>query len=295
MLTPKQIAEQGCFLVKEVGSSAHGTNLAGTDDLDLMGVCFQPEEYLLGLRHFEEYIYRTARERVKFDPEENQKRQGQEPPSEPGDTDLVIYSVQKYLKLALASNPTILILFFSQKRHVEFEINRAAGTHVWYSSMAWANNFEQLSEAIANRQAGTKFLGYLQAQKERMLGVRGQMRVTRKELLELYGYDVKYAYQAVRLGLQGVEFLQTGKLSLPMSESLSDQLKEVRRGVYTLSQIIEWIEQLEADLLRTIENCDLPRRPDTEAVDRWLVESQQEFWEWRRKNNQAQESLAKLP
>jgi len=290
MLTPRQIAEQGTFLVKEVGSSVHGTNIEGVDDLDLMGVAFQPPEYTLGLQRFEQYVYRTAREREGYDPGEDQRKAGREPPSRPGDTDLVIYSVQKYLRLALSGNPSVLVLLFSPKRHREYEINLDA------TSLFWADTLEWLAEDIASQQAGVKFLGYLRAQKERMLGTRGQMRVTRQELIDTYGFDLKYAMQAIRLGLQGIEFMQTGKLSLPMHESLASELREIRQGGWVFSQVIEWIDSLENDLKRAIDNSQLLKHPNYTNIDKWLVRTQQEYFAWLRNlKSQALELTAKLP
>jgi hypothetical protein len=293
VLTPKQIAQRGTFLVKEVGSSVHGTNLEGVDDLDLMGVCFQPPTYLLGLQHFEQYIYRTAEERAKFTPDEDQRKAGRQPPSQPGDTDLVIYSVQKYLKLALSGNPSVLVFLFSPKRHPEFEM---MSFDSGFRARNWRFTFENLAEAIASKQAGVKFLGYLLAQKERMLGMRGQMRVTRQALVDLYGYDTKYAMQALRLGLQGIEFMQTGRIQLPMPELVAESLKMVRRGEMTLSEIIEWINKLEEDLKSAIDDSILPKNPNYKVVNDWLATAQLEFFEWLREaESQPQEYLAKLP
>jgi hypothetical protein len=75
-----------------------------------------------------------------------------------------------------------------------------------------------LAPLIASRRAGHAFLGYLQAQKQRLLGTRGQKRVRRPELVARDGYDSKYAMHLCRLGYQGLEFVQTGRLTLPMPE-----------------------------------------------------------------------------
>lgn len=293
VLSPRQIAEQGTFLVREVGSSVHGTNISGVDDLDLMGVCLQPPDYLLGLQNFHQFIYRTARERAKFEATDDQRKSGEEPPSEPGDIDLVIYSVQKYLKLALDGNPSILVFLYSPKRHREYEIN--VGDQL-VTDPSWAASFTSLSHRLVSKQAGIKFLGYLRAQKERMLGTRGQMRVTRKELLDVYGYDTKYAMQALRLGYQGVEYMSSGKLTLPLQESLAEELKQVRLGAWQFSHIIDWIDELEAQLKRAIDNSSLPKHPDYKAVDKWLVDTHLEYFQWRQNlRNQAVELIAKLP
>lgn len=292
-MTPRMIAERGTFMVKEVGSSVHGTNISGADDLDLMGVCFQLPAYLLGLRRFEQYIYRSAEARARFDPDDDQRKHGRQPPSEPGDIDLVIYSVQKYLYLALSGNPSVLVLLFSPKRHPEYEIPYRLEPEL---TDRWVVGMSDLIPSIASKQAGAKFLGYLRAQRERMLGTRGQMRVTRKELIDLYGFDNKYAMQAVRLGLQGIEYMNTGKLVLPMSVANASELRSIRRGEMTFTEVIEWVDNLEEDLKQAIDNSQLPKAPNYDKVNQWLVDSQLEYFEWLGKvENLPTEYLAKLP
>ncbi|SRR6266571_3306810 len=284
MMTPKLIAEQGTFLISEVGSSVHGINISGLDDLDLMGVCFQPASHLLGLQHFAQFIYRTAEERAKHNPGNVQAQHGRTPKSEAGDIDLTIYSVQKFLKLALAGNPSILVLFFSKKFHAEFNTLSLSIESMIDQQCAdnWATSFLRLSESIASLQAGPKFLGYLRAQKDRMLGLRGQMRVHRPELISKYSYDVKFACHACRLGLQGIEYMKTGRMTLPMPEAQAETLRQVRRGELLFSEVIDWIDQLDAELLQAMDASPLPKYPDHGAVDDWLTQAQLEFFEWQK-------------
>src|SRR5215813_2778951 len=87
-----------------------------------------------------------------------------------------------------------------------------------------------ITPSIVSRRLLDPFLGYLQAQKQRLTGERGQKRIHRPELEEMYGFDTKYAMHMLRLGFQGVELLTTGRLSLPMREPARSFLLDVRRG-----------------------------------------------------------------
>ena len=80
----------------EVGSTVHGIGVAGTDDRDELGVCIEPMEYVIGLRHFEQHVHRTQPQGVR---------------SQAGDLDLTIYGLRKFASLALKGNPSILLLF----------------------------------------------------------------------------------------------------------------------------------------------------------------------------------------
>ena len=82
-----------------VGSGVHGIATEGTDDHDEMGVYIEPPGWVLGVeRHREDYIWRTQPEGAR---------------SGHGDTDLVLYSLAKYLRLAIKGNPTVMLPLFA--------------------------------------------------------------------------------------------------------------------------------------------------------------------------------------
>src|ERR671915_2557509 len=93
----RAIAEGGCILRGVVGSVVHGLSNPGTDDRDEMGVCVEPREYVVGLRRFDHFVYRTRDEGES---------------SGPGDLDLTVYGVRKYVRLARKGSPPALLLLF---------------------------------------------------------------------------------------------------------------------------------------------------------------------------------------
>ena len=125
--------------------------------------------------------------------------------SQAGDLDLTIYSLRKWARLALQGNPTVLLLLYLPDEAIV--IRTTAG-----------DRLRGLASAFASKHAGKRFLGYLEAQLQRLVGERGQRDVNRFELVEEFGYDTKYAMHMLRLGHQGVEFLESGRLFLPMRE-----------------------------------------------------------------------------
>lgn len=70
---------------------------------------------------------------------------------------------------------------------------------------------------FVSRLAAKRFLGYLQAQKAAMAG-EVAAHTNRPELVVEHGYDTKYAMHALRLGVQSVELLTTGRTTLPVPE-----------------------------------------------------------------------------
>ena len=98
----KAMAERTTILRVPAGSTLHGLHIPGTDDRDEVGVCIEDIDAAIGFSEFEQFIYRTAAEREgKHDA-----------PSQAGDLDLTIFSLRKFLRLAMQGNPQILQCLF---------------------------------------------------------------------------------------------------------------------------------------------------------------------------------------
>ena len=243
------IAEQGTILRCQVGSGLHGTAVDGQDDRDEMGLCAEPAEYVTGLRRFEQYVFRTQPEGVR---------------SGPGDLDLIVYSLRKWMRLALTGNPTILLPLFVP----DAEIVRI--TELGHELRANAGR-------IVSRRAGLRFAGYLRTQRKRMLD--GDLRVNRPELIEKYGFDTKYAMHMVRLGVQGVELLETGRMTLPIAEPWLTWLRDLRRGKHTQDEAVAAAAELEDRLDRLTRGASpLPEEPDSDWASQWLVHAYDVAW-----------------
>jgi len=92
-------------------------------------------------------------------------------------------------------------------------------------------------------------------------------------------YDTKYAMHALRIGLQGVELLQTGRISLPVSEPERSMLRAVRAGDVALKEVLSESMQPPAHLEQSVASSRLPREGDRARVDEWLVSAHMTAWE----------------
>ena len=111
------------------GSHAYGTNIE-TSDVDVKGVCVTPVEYFYGFAY-------------KFEQAEQK------------DPDQVIYSIQKFCKLAAECNPNIIeVLFTDEKHHRKVT---AAG-HILLEDR----------ELFLSKKARHTFSGYAHAQLKRI-------------------------------------------------------------------------------------------------------------------------------
>jgi predicted nucleotidyltransferase len=238
-----------------VGSTAHGLNNEDAiEDRDEMGICIEPIEQAIGLHPFQQYIYRSAAEREK---RHNAR-------SKAGDLDLVIYSLRKYVRLALSGNPTILLLLFIREPLVLTEEGK---------------QLRALAPSIVSKKSGKAFHGYMVAQKRRLLGEQGGKHgAGRPELIEKYGFDTKYAAHIIRLGLQGIEVLETGSLTLPMPARERAECLDVRNGKVAMEAVIRRATQIEQQLEELLTTSHLPNEPDNSKVEEWMVRTYSSHW-----------------
>jgi hypothetical protein len=78
---------------------------------------------------------------------------------------------------------------------------------------------------------------------------------------------------ALRLGVQGVELLTTGRITLPVPEPERAYLRQVRRGEVRLDDVVAQVDEAEARLAALRDTSDLPAEPDRAWVDAWLHRS----------------------
>lgn len=166
----------------------HGTSIDGQDDRDEMGVCLEPAEFVTGLARVPNGVGGNG-PTVVF--EQYERRTAWDRPG-------------GVANRSGAGNPTVLLLLFVPD--VEVVYRNEVGVEL-------VDN----SHRFVSRQAGDKFLGYLRGQKDAMLG-RASAHTNRPELVALHGYDTKFAMHSLRLGLQGIELLTTGRITLPVPD-----------------------------------------------------------------------------
>lgn len=250
-----QVALPNEILRSVVGSGVHGIAIEGTDDHDEMGVYIEPPEYVLGaFAPREDYIWRTQPEGVR---------------SGHGDTDLILYSLRKYLRLAIKGNPTVMLPLFAP-----------AESLVVLTPLG--EELRALKDAFLSQKAVERFLGYMHSQHERMLGQSKRNVPNRPELIERYGWDVKYGSHALRLAYQGHEIASSGFLSLPLRDEQRERVLSVKRGEVPRDEVSAEIGRLEAAVRRLLDEgrTPLPERADRDRITAWAISAQRRHWGW---------------
>jgi predicted nucleotidyltransferase len=251
-----EVATAGEILRTVVGSGVHGIAIAGTDDHDEMGVYIEPATHVLGLLPaVNHYVYRTQPEGAR---------------SGPGDLDLVMYSLRKFLRLAVKGNPTVLLPLYAPPDAV-------------LMTTPLGEELRTLGPAVLSQRAVHRFLGYMNAQRDRMLGTGRRGAPNRPELVARYGYDVKYASHALRLAYQGLEIVRDARLTLPMPERERERVLRVKRGaVGRIEDVLAEISTVQAEVEERLDRglTPLPADPDLDAVSQWSASAHRRYWGW---------------
>jgi predicted nucleotidyltransferase len=247
--------ESGLILRCTVGSGVHGIAIPGTDDHDEMAVFVEPPSWALGMeRATEHYVARTQPEGAR---------------SGPGDTDLVAYTLRKYLRLATKGNPTALLALFAPASDL-------------LTTSELGDELRALGPRFLSREAAHRFLGFMRSQRDRLVN-GGRAVPNRPELVERYGYDVKYASHALRLAMQGREITLHGRLSLPMPAAERERVLEVKRGeVRDLNLVLAEIDSVADEVQSALDTgrTPLPESADIEQITSWSIDAHRRHWGW---------------
>jgi hypothetical protein len=104
-------------------------------------------------------------------------------------------------------------------------------------------------------------------------------KTNRPELVAVHGYDTKFAMHALRLGVQGVELLTDGRITLPVPEPDRSYLRAVRRGEVALDEVVAAVDRAERQLEALRDSSAVPEHPDRDWVDTWLHRSHLAYWD----------------
>src|SRR5262249_7786397 len=154
-----------------------------TSDMDIYGFCIPPKDVLFP--HLAGEIPGFGRPRERFEQYQIHHVHDQSELSGHGRTyDLQIFNIVKFFQLAMANNPNLIDSLFTPQTCV-LHITRIGSLvrhqrHIFLHKGAWA-----------------KFKSYAFSQLHKM--TTKEPRGKRKAMRDKYGFDVKFAYNLVRL------------------------------------------------------------------------------------------------
>jgi predicted nucleotidyltransferase len=220
----------------EGGSAQHGARISDKNDLDIFGVFFEDVEKALGLDCYEHFVTSTS---------DNSRRNNAD------DVDITLYSLRRWAQLAAKGNPTALNFLFAKN---DFYLN----------NNPWNRYVDRLREALVAKSAAGHYRGFVDGQMKRLMGEGQGKHGQRPELEAEFGYDTKAGMHAVRLMGEGIELMQTGKVTFPRPNTR--ELISIRKGEMPLGYLQEKVRYLMQDLEQAYEASTLPAKPDRQRV-----------------------------
>lgn len=220
------------------GSHGYGMNTKDSDE-DFRGIAIPAASYLLGLDQWEQY-------------------QQKEP-------DTAIYSLVKFVRLALANNPNILDALFVAKNHVLF-INE------------FGQELRELRYEFLSKQVYKTYGGYAYAQLKKMAIVDKNAIGKRADTVAKFGYDTKNGAHLIRLLRMGIEVLTEGEVNVLRHDAR--ELLDIRAGKYTRAEIEDEAKRLQNLLDAAYVNTSLPAKPNYEKINAWVIDAQRRSLDW---------------
>lgn len=99
----------------------------------------------------------------------------------------------------------------------------------------------------------------------------------RSELEEKFGYDTKHAMHLVRLMRMGREALLEGVIHVKRSDAT--ELLSIRNGKWTYEEILQYAEQMEAEIKALVNTSDLPEQADVKFAAQLVLDVQDLMWD----------------
>jgi uncharacterized protein len=230
------------------GSQLHGAKVSGYDDLDIYGCYIEPPERILGVLPIEHYVWSSGSATEK---------------NTADDVDVTTYSLHRWGELIRKGNPAIL--------HYLFAANAIS------SSDTWEKFIGSHREQLISKRAAMQYLGFAASQRMRLTGERGMGRHgQRPDLIEQYGFDVKFAMHYVRLLGECRELLREHRVTLPRPEK--ELLIAIRTGKYTQDQVFELGDDLTLECQRLLEDSDLRDGVDVNLLSQRIANAYQSHW-----------------
>lgn len=230
------------------GSHLFGTNIESSD-LDFFSITVDPSSYIFGIKKFDGV----------FESSGGNSRNTKD------DVDNTIKGLRSFVQLCIKGNPSIISHLFVPEDQLIIR-------HPLVS------NLYGLRELVIHKGTALQFLGYLTAQKNMFLSSNKPNGSYRTDLIEQYGYDTKFAYHAIRLGIQALELICDKRIYIPCRLSVREFLLSVREGKFSFFDVSQIISEFSS--LLELEISRLPSKADLDAVSNIVEGIYRSYWGW---------------
>lgn len=230
-----------------MGSNAYGVSSDSSDE-DIYGFCIPKKEMVFP--HLKGEIIGFGRHDERFEVWQQHHIEDKDTGKE---HDFQVYSIIKYFQLCMECNPNMIDSLFTPRRCIIHT------TQV--GELVRENRY-----LFLHKGAWHKFKNYAFSQMHKM-DIK-EPKGKRKEMVDKFGFDLKFGYHVVRLLSECQMILDEGDLDL---ERNREELKSIRRGEWTLDKIKDYFAMKEKILEKSYSDSKLPFSPDEDAIKDLLL------------------------
>lgn len=222
-----------------VGSKLYGISTPQSD-IDFKGYGFEDPDAIVGLKRVEQQEYK------------NDVKEG------PNKIEGVCYTVKQYLHLALKGNPTIVeLVFANDKYHV---ITSDIGKEI----------YEFGRKHFLTKHLFKPYSAYHMAQIRKL---QNTVPIgSRKEMHDIYGFDVKFGSHAYRLARQCVIVMEEGILRPTLDPQDKEIALAIRQGKYSKEDCLDLLHKVDRQMKEAYGKSTLPAMPDYNIVNKFCCD-----------------------
>lgn len=247
---PPRWLENNVMFEGITGSVAYGVS-NDSSDMDIIGFCIPPKDVVFPHLRGEIPGFGTPGERFE------QFQQHHIEMKAWGKTfDITIYSIVKFVQLAMENNPNMVDSLFLPRRCV------LHSTQIY-------EHLRENRQLFLHKGSWHKFRGYAYSQLSKVKSKTNPSNEKRAASVEKYGFDVKFAYHVVRLLLEVEQIMMEGDLTLDRNAKM---LKSIREGEWTLQELEDWAGAKEKQLEALYHTSSIPHSPDQDRIKAVLLE-----------------------
>lgn len=228
-----------------MGSHAYGVE-GNESDLDIYGFCIPPLDMIFP--HLKGEIPGFGNQIQRFNQwqQHHVKMDGKS-------LDFNIYSIISYFQLCMDGNPNMIDSLFTPPN---------CATKL----TAIANYVKENRRLFLSKKTWHTFKGFAYSQLHKMQNKSPEGK--RQDLIEKYGYDVKFAYHLVRLMLEVEQILTEGDLDLRQNSKV---IASVKRGEWEIDAVKAFFNDKEKALESVYLNSTIPHKPDQDKIKQVLL------------------------
>jgi predicted nucleotidyltransferase len=223
-----------------------------------------------------------------------------------------VYSLQKFVRLALDGNPNIIEAFYvvdedrlythplaramldGRDRFLSKKVGVKFGRYAIHQLQKIERHFRWLTQEPPARPEPWDFGARSKENSPRFPDTASerafraavkqhaayqewrQNRNPKRVLLEeRYGYDTKHAMHLCRLLKMGIEILRSGQVLVRRPDA--EWLRSIRDGALGYEELLQWVKSAEAKLADAERESSLPEEPDFGWAEAMVVETTEAF------------------